>query len=204
MSEKLVSIIAGVFTIACVIVYHCMVIYGSTKVEIPTECIFGCSLGDRFAELPLEVDGFEVYEGHGSRTYIPDYRHRVNGMNSVGMWEYTFEASGDLIDCFHMQSMPIEDKKKAKEMMSALSESMSDNFTSGRGLRAYKRSRNYVYNKKQGVMMEIRLEYTNDSYTVNVYYMRYSWIKRVWRAIYWNCFSFKRPGINVGRIFIPN
>ena len=94
-------------------------------------------------------------------------------------------------------------KRDAKDFMEVLSRELSDKYTKGHGIRRYKMSRNYIYDKKQGVMMEIQMEKEFGDYSIHIYVSKYSFWKKIWRGFYWRFISLKRPGINIGSLFIP-
>lgn len=94
-------------------------------------------------------------------------------------------------------------KGEAREMMSDLSHFLSDQYTDGKGIRRYKKSRNYVYNKEQNIMMEIRMERDGRrDYRVHVFVLPYSFHTRIKRYLYWRLLAVERPGLNILGFFV--
>lgn len=195
MKDTVVEIILTLLLIGAVVTYHSMIIYGRTNKELDEEFLFGYKLGDSFDELPTSLPNMEVFQGKNYISYSP--------YEDNDTWEhYVFDSKQGKINRFQQRSVSVESKIEAREAMEVLSRSISESFTKGKGLRSYKRSRNYVYNKEQGIIMEIRLECIFDEYTINIYHKKYSWFRNLWDSFCWTCIDYRRPGITIGRFFM--
>jgi|GEM_PF-5493992 len=70
-------------------------------------------------------------------------------------------------------------RSEAKELIGSLSMSISNEYTNGKGLRRYKKRNNYLYNRKQGVIMHICRYKDGSQNYVEIIVSRYT----VWRHI---------------------
>ncbi len=213
MNENTLNCLFGwlfnLLLVASIVVYHSMIVYGKTNKDIQEPYFLGYFIGDDFDDLPCDKNMI-IKTGYMGNYSITSNSDKViytleDDEDAKGIWEYyIFENDGGKIKSYSKISLPIYHKKEAKIVMSKISKSMSDKYTKGKGLRAYKRNRNFVYNKRQGIMMEICLEREYDYYTVNVYYTKYSWISKIWKGFYWSFISSRRPGINIADIIYPH
>ena len=209
MKEYLNGFLVFIAVVVVPIVIHSMIVYGKTNENIDEQYFLGYSIGDDFNDLPNDRKTI-IKTGYIGNFSIASYSDRIvytleDDEDAKGIWEYyIFENEEGKIKSYSKVSLPIYHKKEAKEIMSKISKSLSDKYTKGKGLRAYKRNRNFVYNKKQGIMMEICLEREYDYYTVNVYFTKYSWISKIWKGFYWSFISSRRPGFNIADIIYPH
>lgn len=169
-----------------------MVIYGQT--DSPMEVsMCECTIGDDFSNLPDEQDGYSAEEYDGCMVYS-SFAHTLPRC-------FYFESKGKIESIIYL-IFESNNRIEALEEMAKISKALSDKYTSGNGERSYKRSRNYVYNKDQGIILDLRLERFDDTYAVIAYVGKYSLLKNLWDGFKWNFISLRRPGFNLARMLV--
>lgn len=194
-NDVILNLIIFTSIVFVAIVYFNMILYGKTNVDLPDKFFLGYSLGDDFSNLPDDTENGIAVQSYGQFAIYTEKNKIVYALtDDSSLWEfYEFKSKKGEIASFHKETFPIYTIKEARGVMSKLSKRLSEKYTEGHGLRRYKRSRNYVFNKNQGIMLEIRLERYRDYYTVNIYYMKYSWFRKFSRNLYWATIARQHP-----------
>lgn len=198
-SERLSYIISLVFSLLVIfiVVSDILSIYGKTETQIEAPYTELIAMEFDLVRESIDVDSIMI----DSIRKNGDKIIRIRNLENAYFPYCTFYESDNIVDMVEFRSYYYS-KGDARLLMKDISSALSKIYTSNKGIRRFKRSRNFVINTSQDIMLEVRIERDFDDYAVHVYQYRYSWIRRFKRGLYWRCLAFERPGISLGRLFI--
>ena len=150
--------------------------YGKVSKEISYPLMSYASIGQGFEKIvhqrwPDGIEAAPVDRDKGTRV-LPVYDE------SSSFPTILYIEKNDVIDEIYFFSDALR-RSEAKDLIGAVSKRLSEEYTNGKGLRRYKKRNNYLYNKKQGVILHICREKDGSEHHVEVIISRYT----LWRHI---------------------